>query len=79
MRKRTRRSFLQTAACAGAASFTNLYPGVWLGLPADEAPGYFEREFGITDALCARILDRALSKGGDFADLFFEHARSPIR
>jgi TldD protein len=73
MRKRTRRSFLQTAACTGAASFTNLYPGVWLGLTADEAPGYFEREFGITDALCARILDRALSKGGDFADLFFEH------
>jgi TldD protein len=73
MRRRTRRSFLQTAACAGAASFTQVFPGVWLGLPADAAPGHFEREFGITDRLCAQVLNKALSKGGDFADLFFEH------
>ena len=35
--------------------------------------GYFESEFGITDSLCRRVLAEALSKGGDFADLYFEH------
>jgi TldD protein len=38
--------------------------------------GYFESEFGITDSLCRRILAEALSKGGDFADLYFEHTVS---
>ena len=34
---------------------------------------YFKDEFGIDDQLCQLILETALSKGGDFADLFFEH------
>jgi TldD protein len=34
---------------------------------------YFAAEFGISDALCEKVLARALAKGGDFADLFFEH------
>lgn len=34
---------------------------------------YFEKEFGIDDQLCQLILKTALSKGGDFADIFFEH------
>ena len=36
----------------------------------------FETEFGITDFLCRKVLDTALSKGGDFADLYFEHTIS---
>jgi len=36
--------------------------------------GYFEREFGIDDTLCRQVLARALGKGGDYADLYFEHA-----
>jgi len=35
--------------------------------------GYFESEFGITDSLCRKVLAEALSKGGDYADLYFEH------
>jgi len=38
--------------------------------------GYFESEFGITDSLCRKVLAKALSKGGDFADLYFEHTIS---
>jgi TldD protein len=41
-----------------------------------EKPGYFEREFGMTDALCQKVLAAALARGGDFADLFFEHTIS---
>ena len=35
-------------------------------------PGYFAR-FGVSDALMARVLGRAMGKGGDYADLFFQH------
>jgi TldD protein len=35
--------------------------------------GYFESEFGITDSMCKKVLAEALSKGGDYADLYFEH------
>jgi TldD protein len=42
-------------------------------LSGADAPGYFEREFGVTDAVCRRVLAEALSKGGDYADLYFEH------
>ena len=38
--------------------------------------GYFEKEFGIDSELCRRLLETALSRGGDFADLFFEHTLS---
>jgi TldD protein len=48
----------------------------WATLAGAEGSGYFEREFGITDALCRRVLSKALSKGGDFADLYFEHTVS---
>ncbi len=37
---------------------------------------YFGSEFGISDALCSKVLTRALARGGDFADLFFEHTIS---
>ncbi len=69
----SRRSFVKTAA-AGTAAIA-VIPR-WLRAAASDLPpatGYFEREFGIDDALCRRVLARALAKGGDFADLFFEH------
>jgi len=70
----TRRSFLKTtAAAAGAAAVARVMPGGWLGHAHAEVPGYFEAEFGVTDELCRKVLDRALSRGGDFADLYFEH------
>ena len=33
---------------------------------------YFQNEFGIDETLCRKLLAKALSRGGDFADLFFE-------
>jgi TldD protein len=40
------------------------------------ADGYFLNEFGIDETLCRKLLSRALSRGGDFADLYFEHTVS---
>jgi len=66
-----------TTAVAGAAA---LAAAPWLRLNAADslaaAPGYFQCEFGITDELCRKVLARALAKGGDFADLYFEHTIS---
>ena len=75
----SRRSFLVTGATAAAATVAAPVFGrglFGLPLPAADAPGYFEREFGVNDALCRRILAGALAKGGDFADLYFEHTVS---
>ena len=37
-----------------------------------EGVGYFSR-FGVTDRLIRETLSQALSKGGDYADVFFQH------
>jgi TldD protein len=78
MKTITRRSFLKTGATAAAATLAApaILPRGWYAFAQAEAAGYFEREFGISDALCRRVLARALTKGGDFADLFFEHTIS---
>ena len=74
MKTISRRSFLQTGATAAAATMAApILSGGWYGLAQAESPGYFEREFGISDSLCRKILAEALSRGGDYADLFFEH------
>jgi TldD protein len=73
----SRRSFVKTTATATAAMMAvPLIKSGWLGFARADAPGYFLREFGITDELCQKILAKALSKGGDFADLYFEHSIS---
>lgn len=73
----SRRHFLTTAAVVGGtAALSRIIPGTWV-TSAHAAPfGFFESEFAINDALCKRILDKALAKGGDFADLYFEHTIS---
>ena len=74
MKKVTRRSFLKSSAMASiATAAVPLIPGNLVSSPVIPAAGYFEKEFGITDQLCQKVLARALSRGGDFADLFFEH------
>ncbi len=74
MKKISRRSFIKTGAAAAAVTIaTPLLPGGLYGLARADTPGYFENEFGITDSLCHKVLAEALSKGGDFADLYFEH------
>ena len=71
----SRRSFLKTTATAVAATVAApvVLPRGWYSLARADKLGYFESEFGITDSLCQKVLAKALSKGGDFADLFFEH------
>jgi TldD protein len=72
-----RRSFLKASALAGGAVIAApVLSDGWLTFAGTEKAGYFEKEFGITDALCKRVLGKALSKGGDFADLYFEHTVS---
>ncbi|MFO7981585.1 MAG: TldD/PmbA family protein [Candidatus Aminicenantes bacterium] len=48
----------------------------WYHLARADSPGYFENEFGMSDQIYRKVLAEALSKGGDFADLFFEHSIS---
>ncbi len=66
----SRGDFLNTAAAFGsAATLAQIIPGVWVDSANGEAPGFFESEFGIIDEQCRKVLDKALSKGVDFADL----------
>jgi TldD protein len=77
MKKITRRDFIKSGASAAA---TLAVPAIltkgWPAFGQAESAGYFERDFGITDRLCRKILTEALAKGGDLADLFFEHTIS---
>jgi len=77
MKKMTRRNFIKSGASAAA---TLAVPAIiakgWPAFGQAESAGYFEREFGLSDGLCRKILAEALAKGGDLADLFFEHTIS---
>ncbi len=74
MKKITRRAFIKTSATAAAVTIaTPLLPKGLYSLARADTQGYFESEFGITDSLCQKVIAKALSKGGDFADLYFEH------
>ncbi|MBU8893505.1 MAG: TldD/PmbA family protein [Bacteroidales bacterium] len=74
MKPITRRKFLRNTACAGSLLVIPPYlDGSVFTLNNLTQEGYFEKEFGITDQLCQEILNMALSKGGDFADIYFEH------
>lgn len=74
MKQITRRTFLKTTASAAiTAAVVPVLPAGCLSPSREDNQGYFESEFGITDGLCQKALTRALSRGGDFADLFFEH------
>ncbi len=37
---------------------------------------YFAQHFGVDEALIRRVLEAAMARGGDFADLFFQHSTS---
>ncbi|HNS74565.1 MAG TPA: TldD/PmbA family protein, partial [bacterium] len=71
----SRRSFLKTSAL-GLASGALILDGGWLSHANGAAMDYFAAEFGISDGLCEKVLAKALARGGDFADLFFEHTIS---
>lgn len=70
----SRREFLNTAvSLGGVATMARIIPNVWAAPVRGSTPNFFESEFGINDAMCKKVLNKALSKGGDFADLYFEY------
>ncbi|MGD2295399.1 MAG: TldD/PmbA family protein [Candidatus Aminicenantes bacterium] len=78
MKKVSRRSFLKTTAKAAAVTIAApvVLPEGWYSFAGPDGKGYFENEFGISDSLCQKVLAKALAKGGDYADLYFEHTIS---
>jgi TldD protein len=75
MESLSRRKFIQRTALAGGAMF--LLPRLEASMLSDNSSGnYFLKEFGIDENLCQKLLAKALSKGGDFADLYFEYSVS---
>lgn len=74
MKPITRRSFLRKAAGTTiTAAMAPALSSCSSNMAMARKTGYFESEFGMTDNLCRKVLAEALSKGGDFADLYFEH------
>ncbi|MFA6956891.1 MAG: metallopeptidase TldD-related protein [Thermoanaerobaculia bacterium] len=70
-----RRAFVQaTATTAAALAVTDLFGlgNAFAGTGPRDGIGYFSR-FGVTETLIKETLGVALSKGGDYADLFFQH------
>lgn len=79
MKPLSRRKFITTTASAGGAILiAPCLSGCLSSQNKMEKSGYFEAEFGIHEKLCRKLLETALSKGGDFADLYFEHTISNV-
>ncbi len=74
MKNINRRSFLKTTAAAGGVLLITPYLDGSLFCQSNLASSdYFENEFGIDQDICHKLLETALSRGGGFADLYFEH------
>lgn len=67
-----RRKFIQSSALAGGALFMLPALNACNFLDSQSSGNYFLKEFGIDENLCRKLLAKALSRGGDFADLYFE-------
>ena len=77
MEKLTRRKFLKGSALAMGGLAMSPWIHKSLIYPANAAiKDYFGKEFGVDDAICHKLLEIALSRGGDYADLYFEHTLS---
>jgi TldD protein len=76
MKSITRRKFIRDNTIAGGILLLLPDPGsLPLYTPGGSA-GYFLDEFGIDETVCRKLLEKALSRGGDFADLYFEFSVS---
>jgi TldD protein len=75
MEKIQRREFLKLAGTgAGAFIATGLFHDRLLaGALPQAGAGLFADKFGVSKEVMAKVLGAALSKGGDFSDLFFEY------
>lgn len=82
----TRREFMATGAmaaagasilgCSASQKDVQMNPQNASVKVSQGAAGYFQAKFGITDALIDKVLGQAMSRGGDWGELFFEHSRS---
>src|SRR4030042_5939678 len=71
-----RRKFIRSAVIAGGSLMILPHARGSEMIFSTTSDNYFLTEFGIDDTLCRKLLSRALSRGGDFADLYFEHTVS---
>lgn len=73
-----RREFLKLGGAGLGVVVTSGLLGdqLWAGEAAVTAADLFEQRFGISRQVMRKVLDAALSRGGDYADLFFEHKTS---
>ncbi len=77
MREIERRGFLKlTGTGVGAVIISSLFHDRLLAGTIPEPTRFFEEKFGISSEIMKKILDAALSRGGDFADLFFEYKQA---
>jgi TldD protein len=75
MEKHTRRKFLRNSSlAAGGLAIAPMLNTPSFASPMIAPKGYFGKEFGVDDQLFRKLLEVALSKGGDYADLYFEHS-----
>ena len=77
MKSISRRTFVKGSLAFGGAMLVSPYVNghLWPGTDLVQ-DGYFQKEFGIDEALCHKLLTKAMSTGGDFADVFIEHTVS---
>ncbi len=76
MKSIPRRKFIYGTALSGGAMFLLPALKACKFLDTQSSGNYFLKEFGIDETLCRKLLEKALSKGGDFADLYFEYTVS---
>ena len=76
MKPISRRRFIRDTTLAGSIMLLMPGPGSFPLFKPGGSGGYFLEEFGIDDGICRKLLSRALSRGGDFADLYFEFSVS---
>jgi len=76
MKSIPRRKFIYGTALAGGTLFLIPALKACKFLDTQSSGNYFLKEFGIDETLCRKLLEKALSKGGDFADLYFEYTVS---
>lgn len=73
-----RRKFIRTGSLAVLGSVIAPSFAAPLGTPANDQATLLEamNHFGVTESDLRKVLSSALEKGGDYADLFFEHTFS---
>jgi TldD protein len=73
MKRIPRRKFIQGAALGSGALLMLPALNACKFMDGRSSGNYFLKEFGIDENMFRKLLEKALSRGGDFADLYFEY------